>query len=140
MNQKYELKEDMIRESSAILAGLSGISVVIMQALLAINATDPAAEIALLAFAIALPMMGMLVMLNVILRRYRYASFPAYFTFAYVMGEGSAVVGVIAAFWHVSWAAGVLIVVSGLVGLGIYFAYSRQLRKDNLPAGNEPGR
>ena len=139
MTQKYELKEEMIRESNGILAGLIGISVVIMQALIAINATDPAAVIALLAFAIALPMMGMLVMLNVLLVRYRYASFPVYITVAYVMGEGSAVVGVVAAFWHVSWVAGVLIVVSGLVGLGIYFAYSRQLQKDNAPTQNENG-
>ncbi len=53
------------------------------------------------------------------------------------MGEGGAVVGVVAAFWHVSWVAGGLIVVSGLVGLGIYFAYSKQLQKDNAPDQNE---
>lgn len=139
MNQKYELQEEYLRETRAILAGLIGISVVIVQALIAINATDPAAVIALVAFAIALPMMGALVMLILVLGRYHYASYPPYFTFAYVMGEGGAVVGVVAAFWHVSWVAGALIVVSGLVGMGIYFAYSRQLRKDNPPAGNKPG-
>ena len=77
--------------------------------------------------------------MKAMVRRYRYASFPMYFTFAYVMGEGGAVVGVVAAFWHVSWVAGVLILVSGLVGLGIYFAYSRQLQKDNAPTQNENG-
>lgn len=139
MKQRYELQEEWIRQSSAILAGLIGISVVIVQALLAIHATDPPAVIALLAFAVALPMLGMLVMLNVLLAKYRYASFPGYLTFAYVVGEGSAAVGVVAAFWHVSWVAGLLIVVSSLVGLGIYFIYSRQLQKDNAGEGNEPG-
>ncbi len=139
MQPKYELKEETIRQSNAILAGLIGISVVIVQALIAIKATDPPAVIALLAFAIALPMMGMLVMLNVVLAKFRYASFPGYVTFAYFMGEGGATVGVVAAFWHVSWVAGVLIVVSGLVGLGIYFAYSKQLQKDNAPEGNKTG-
>ena len=139
MRQKYELKEETIRHSNAILAGLIGISVVIVQALIAVNATDPAAVIALLAFAIGLPMMAVLVMINVALAKSRYASFPAYVTFAYIAGEGSAAVGVVAAFWHVSWVAGVLIVVSCLAGIGIYFAYSRQLQKDNAPEGNKPG-
>ncbi len=85
----------------------------IMRALIAINATDPPAMIALLAFAIARPMMSMLVVFNVVLARYHYASFPVYFTLAYIMDEGSAVVGVVAAFWHVSRVAGMLNVVSG---------------------------
>ncbi len=137
MKQKYELKEEWIRQTAAILAGLIGISVVIVQALIAINATDPPAVIALLAFAIALPMLGTLVILLAAQAKYRYASFPGYLTFAYLMGEGGAAVGVVAAFWHVSWVAGVLIMVSGLVGLGIYFAYSKQLQKDNAPEQNE---
>ncbi len=82
MNQKYELKDETIRQSNAILAGLIGISVVIVQALIAVNTTDPAAVIAILAFAIGLPMMAVLVMLNVLLARHRYASFPAYITLA----------------------------------------------------------
>ena len=137
--QKYELLEVWLRQTGVIFAGLIGIGVVIVQALISINATDPPAMISLLAFAIALPMLGTLVILNVVQAKYRYASYPAYLTFAYILGEGSAAVGVVAAFWHVSWVAGVLVVVSGLVGLGIYFAYSKQLQKDNAPEGNEPG-
>ncbi len=139
MKQKYELQAAWIRQSNAILAGLIGISVVIVQALISVNAADPPALVALLAFAIALPMMGTLVMINVVLAQYRYASFPVYITFAYFLGEGSAAVGVVAAFWHMSWVAGVLIVVSCLVGVGIYFAYSRQLQKDNPPGSHDPG-
>ncbi len=81
--------------------------------------------------------MGSLVMLNVVLARFRYASFPGYITVAYFLGEGSAAVGVVAAFWHVSWVAGLFIMVSSLVGLGIYLAYSRQLQKDNTPEGDK---
>ncbi len=74
MKQKYELKEVVIRQTGAILAGLIGISVVIVQALIAINATDPPAVIALLAFAIALPLLGTLVVLLAVQARYRYTS------------------------------------------------------------------
>ncbi len=133
MKQKFELQEEYIRQSNLILAGLIGISVVIVQALISTRATDIPAVIAILAFAIALPMMGTLVMLNAVLARFHYASFPGYITLAYFTGEGSAAVGVVAAFWHLSWVAGVLIMASCLAGLGIYFAYSRQLQKDNAP-------
>jgi len=137
MKQKYELKEEWARQTGAIFAGLIGISVVIVQALIAIDATDPPAVIALLAFAIALPLLGTLVILNGVQAKYRYASYPVYLSFAYIVGEGSAGVGVIAAFWHVSWIAGVLIMISGLLGLAIYFAYSKRLQEDNAPAQNE---
>jgi CAAX protease family protein len=40
-------------------------------------------------------------------------------------------VGVVGAFWHVSWVAGVLLLVSAAIGLAVYLAYSRQLEKDN---------
>ncbi len=139
MNQRFELQEEWIRQSNTILAGLIGISVVILQALIAIKAQDPAARVALVAFALALPMLSVLVMLNVTLAKVRYASFPAYVTLAYVLGEGSAVVGVVAAFWHVSWVAGLLILLSSVAGIGIFFAYSRQLQKDNPAAGNGKG-
>ncbi len=139
MKRKYELQAEWIRQSNAVLAGLIGISVGIVQALIAVNAADLPALIALGAFAIALPMMSTLVMVNITLARYRYASVPAYVTLAYFLGEGTAAVGVVASFWHVSWVAGVLVVISCLVGLGIYFAYSRQLQKDNASGPNETG-
>ena len=137
MTRIYELKEEWAQQTRAIFAGLIGIGVVIVQALIGINATDPPAVIAMLAFAIALPLLGTLVMINVVQAKYKYASYPFYLTFAYIVGQSSAFVGVIAAFWHVSWIAGVLILISSLVGLAIYLAYSKQLEKDNLPAQHE---
>ncbi len=133
MDQKIEVKEEYARESAAVLAGLIGISVVIVQALIGVHATDLAAMIALIAFAIALPILAMLVILVALYNRHRYASFPLYLTIAYFLGEGGAVLGVIAAFWHLSWIAGVLVIVSGLFAVGVYFAYTRQLQKDNTP-------
>ncbi len=137
MNGKIEIKEEYTRESTAILAGLIGISVVIVQALIGAHPTDLPAKIALLAFAVALPMLGMLVILNGLYARVRYASFPLYLTLAYFLGEGGAAIGVVAAFWHLSWIAGVLILVSGLFGVGVYLAYRRQLRRDNPPGLKE---
>ncbi len=64
MHRKFEIKEEYTRESTAILAGLIGIGVVIVQALIGTHATDLPAVIALLAFAIALPILGMFVILT----------------------------------------------------------------------------
>ncbi len=57
--------------------------------------------------------------------------------FEFILGEGGAALGVVAAFWHLSWIAGVLILVSGLFGVGVYLAYTRQLQKDNAPDQKE---
>lgn len=46
--------------------------------------------------------------------------------------------GVLAAFWHVSWIAGILLAMSAIGGLIIYAIYMKQLERDNAgqPASN----
>jgi hypothetical protein len=131
MKRSIHIPRPLIEESRAFLAGLIGISVVIVQALIAIRATDLAAMIALSAFAVSLPVLGALVMVDIVMERHETASLPAYLNLAYFIGENGAAVGVVAAFWHVSWVAGLLVLVSGLFGLGVYLVYSRQLEKEN---------
>jgi len=47
-----------------------------------------------------------------------------------VISQVSAFIGVIAAFWHILWIAGVLVLVSGVVGLALYATYYRRLERD----------
>jgi len=54
---------------------------------------------------------------------HHYAAYPGYLVVAKTVAQVSAFVGVVAAFWHVLWLAGVLVLVSGIVG----FATSRHL-------------
>jgi hypothetical protein len=129
--KKYEVKEEWSRQTGAIQAGLITIGLIIVQAMIATNATDTPALISLWAFAIALPLLAVLVLLNIAQAKYKYASYPFYLTFAYIVGQSSAFVGIVSAFWHVSWVAGVLLLVSAAIGLAVYLAYSRQLEKDN---------
>jgi hypothetical protein len=51
-----------------------------------------------------------------------------------IFGEGCAFLGILAAIWHPSWGAGILLSVSGLAGSLIYAIYSRQLQSDNPEA------
>jgi hypothetical protein len=129
--KKYEIKEEYTRQSSAIQAGLITMGVIIFQALIGTGATDIPALISLWSFALAMPLLAALVMLNLRQAKYRYATYPYYLTFAYVVEEFGAFVGIVGAFWHVSWIAGVLLLVSSTVGLAVYLAYSRQQESDN---------
>ncbi|HEX8918277.1 MAG TPA: hypothetical protein VF898_07225 [Chloroflexota bacterium] len=79
--------------------------------------------ISILAFATALPFLAVMVLINHAQAGYRYVSYPGYVTLAILLGQGGAFVGVVAAFWHISWVAGLLLLVSGGVGLGIYAVY-----------------
>jgi len=63
------------------------------------------------------------VMLTQVQSLHHYASYPGYLVVAKTVAQASAFVGVVAAFWHVLWFAGVLVLVSGSVG----FATSRHL-------------
>jgi hypothetical protein len=54
----------------------------------------------------------------------------------------SAFVGVVAGFWHILWIAGVGILASGLVGVGVHSAGYWRLERDQVPTpqeGEEPG-
>jgi O-antigen/teichoic acid export membrane protein len=138
MARRYQLPRTAIQESRLLLVGLIGISVVIVQALIVIGPKDPAGVIALFAFAVSLPVLGALAIVDLVFERYRYASFPAYLNVAYFIGENGAAVGVVAAFWHVSWVAGVLVLISGAFGLTVYLFYSRRLERENASEGPAP--
>ncbi len=129
--KKYEIKEEYTREASAIQGGLITMGVIILQALIGAGASDIPALISMWSFALAMPFLAALVMLNLRQAKYRYASYPFYLTFAYFVGELGAFVGILGAFWHVSWIAGLLLLASSAVGLVIFLAYSRQQERDN---------
>ncbi len=130
--KKYEVKEEWSRQTSAIQAGLITIGLIIFQALIGIDAPDIPALISLWSFALALPLLAALMMINLTQAKYRYATYPFYLVLAYVAGQSGAFIGIVGAFWHVSWIAGVLFLVSSIVGLAVYLGYSRQQERDNL--------
>jgi hypothetical protein len=70
-------------------------------------------------------------MLTVAQESYRYASYPVYLLAARAIAQGSAAVGVVTAFWHIWMPAGIVLIVSGSVALGLYATYSRRLARDN---------
>jgi hypothetical protein len=48
---------------------------------------------------------------------------------AYWIGSVYALLGIVAAFWHISWVAGLVVLISGLVGRLVYVDYRQRLRR-----------
>jgi len=92
---------------------------------------DTAARISIVAWAVAIPLLAALGMLNVAQESYRYASYPLYLLIARGIAQASAAVGVASAFWHLWMPAGVVLIVSGVAAVALYAAYARRLENDN---------
>jgi hypothetical protein len=131
MNRKYEIKPEWIQQALVVYGGLIAIGVVILQALISAPSLDLPLQVSILSFAFAMPLLAIMVLVNHAQASYRYASYPRYLSLAIWLGQVGAFIGVFAAFWHISWIAAILLVISGLVGLVVYVAYSRQLARDN---------
>jgi hypothetical protein len=102
-----------------------GIGVVILQTFISAGARDVAALVSLVAFAIALPRLVALIILNRAQDTQRRYVRPWYLTAAMV-GQNGALIGVAAAFWRVQWLAGMVLAVSRAVGpVGSAVGYQR---------------
>lgn len=131
MNRKYEVKPGWTQQAIVVYGGLIAIGVVIIQGLLSAPSLDLPSLVSVLSFAVAIPLLATLVLINHSQVTYKYASYPFYLSLTVILGEGCAFLGILAAFWHLSWVAGILIAFCGLAGLLIYAIYSRQLQRDN---------
>jgi len=116
---------------TVVNAGLIIAGIYIVQSLLASSFEDTAARISIVAWAVAIPLLAALGMLNVAQESYRYASYPLYLLIARGIAQGGAAVGIVSAFWHVWMPAGVVLIVSGVAAVGLYAAYARRLENDN---------
>lgn len=131
MKNRYEINPEWTRQALITYGGLIGIGVIVLQALISIQSLDLASLISIVSFAVAIPLLAVMVLIYHAQTQYRYASYPWYLTLIIVLGQGGAFLGVFAAFWHVSWIAGILLATSGIGGLVIYTIYLRQMERDN---------
>src|SRR6516162_10296282 len=128
---RHLLKPEWIRAEAVVNAGLIIAGIYIVQSLLASSFVDTAARISIVAWAVAIPLLAALGLLNVSQESYRYASYPLYLLIARGIAQGSAAVGIASAFWHLWMLAGVVLIVSGVAAVALYAAYARRLENDN---------
>jgi hypothetical protein len=129
-----EAGEEAVRQLGLIYGGLIGIAVVMVQPLVAARSLDVSARISVIAFAVAIPLLAALVMVNrqETFRRRRTQSVSV--AIAQGIAQSAAFVGIVAGFWHIYWIAGVVFLAAALVGMGVHSAGWWRLEKEWDPS------
>ncbi len=108
----------MLRFYRVVVGGLVAFSLIIVQAFISAEIEDAAELISVVSFAIAIPLLVMFIFV------YSHGPFPIQTTTLasalYVGGLFIDICGLDAAFWHVSWIAGLLFIMSGLLAGAVY--------------------
>jgi hypothetical protein len=119
-------EEEWLRQSNLIYGGLLGVGILLIQPFLTADKLDMTATVCVYSFATAIPLLAALVMVNQqeAFRRRPTSSIVVALTKA--IAQTAAFVGVVAAFWHISWIAGVVLLASGMLGVAAHSAgYTR---------------
>ncbi|WP_194818277.1 hypothetical protein [Nocardia sp. XZ_19_385] len=113
-------RQSWAKQNNLMYGGLIAIGVVILQGFLTAHPLGTSARISVIAFAIALPLLAVLILLGEL--RSGDSPAPSNATDEAVKGLAmlASIIGVIAAFWHIDWVAGVAILVTGALALGVY--------------------
>lgn len=117
-----ESKEEGLRQLGVIYGGLILIGVYMVQPFLVAPSLDASANISVIAFAVAIPLLAWLILLN------RQETFRGRRATSVTVGVAQSIaqlaafVGVVAGFWHITWVAGVTFLVAGLVGMFVHSA------------------
>ncbi len=117
-----EAKEEGLRQLGVIYGGLIGVAVVMVQPFLAATKLDTSARVSVIAFAVAIPLLAALVLVNrqETFRGRRSASVSV--VVAQSVAQSAALIGIAAGFWHITWVAGVAFLVAVLVAVGVHSA------------------
>lgn len=114
--------QEWLRQNNLIYGGLIGIGVVMVQPFLAAPSLDLAAMISVVGFALAIPILGALVMLNEQEVARRKIVETRFIDAVRAAAQVCAGVGVVAGFWHISWIAGLGIIGGGIVAVAVIAA------------------
>jgi hypothetical protein len=144
LTQNPELGEEWLRQDDLIYGGLIAIAVVFVQALLPYP-LNTSAMTCVLAFAVAIPLLAALIMVNrqEQFRRRRTSSRTV--AGARAVAQGAAFLGLVAGFWHLHWIAGAVVLGSSLIAVGVHSAgftalewQPSTLDQEDPPAKQEP--
>jgi cation transport ATPase len=135
-----EQQREWIRQNNVIYGGLIAIGLVLVQPFLTATTLDWPAKICVLAFSAAIPLLAALVLVN------RQENFRRRVTGSLLVRVTQSIalllafVGVVAAFWHIMWFAGVGVLVSGFAAIGVHSAgyYRLELAAKAAAAPVEP--
>jgi hypothetical protein len=143
--QDPEVGREWLRQEDLIYGGLMAIGIVFVQALLPYP-LDTSARICVLAFAVAIPLLAALIMVNRQEQFRRRRTSSRIVAGARAVAQGAAFLGLVAGFWHLDWIAGALVVGRSLIAIGVHSAGFTALEfqpgpldHEDPPAGPHPG-
>jgi len=113
-------QEEWIRQSNLIYGGLAAAGLVVVQPFLTETSLDPSALVCVIAFAISIPLLAALLVLNWQEAFRRRASKSPFVEVAKSVAQGAAFVGITAAFWHMSMVAGIVFLAMGIVAMAVH--------------------
>jgi hypothetical protein len=113
-------QQEWIRQSNLIYGGLAGVGLVVVQPFLTEPSLDPSALVCVIAFAVSIPLLAALLVLNWQEAFRRRSSKSLFVEGAKSVAQGSAFVGIAAAFWHMSIVAGIVFLAMGLVAMAVH--------------------
>jgi cation transport ATPase len=133
------MSQEVLRQQGLIYGGLILIGVYMVEPFLTAPSLDASATISILAFAVAIPFLAALVMVNR-QEAFRGRRTPSVMvTVAQAVAQSAAFVGIVAGFWHITWVAGVTFLVAGLVAVGIHSAGFWRLEETQEPTSEDRG-
>src|SRR6266702_2237260 len=161
MDKKSLSGESPLQSFTFVAGGLITICLILTQAFISLPVLDPAAFVALLTFAVALPILTGCIFISqleeqnkkkklssreqvALNRRFKMgikAPTDERMVILFLVGECLAFGGIIAALWHASWIIGVVLLISAFVAGSIYFNYfmGRMIRMNQLGTSDTDG-
>ncbi|WP_410791610.1 hypothetical protein [Kribbella sp. C-35] len=124
------VQEEWIRQSNLMYGGLAAAGLVVVQPFLTASPLDLTATICVVAFAVAIPLLAALLVLNRQEAFRRQVTRSVLVSVAKAAAEGSAFVGLTAAFWHISTIAGITFLAVGIFAVGVHSAGYSKLEYD----------
>jgi len=138
LTQDPELGEEWLRQEDLTYGGLIAIGIVMVQALLPYP-LDTSAMTCVIAFAVAIPLLAALIMVNRQEQFRRRRTSSRIVAGAKAIAQGAAFLGLVAGFWHLHWIAGVVVLGSSLVAVGVHSAGFTALEWQSArPAQEDP--
>ena len=129
-----EQQREWIRQNNVIYGGLIATGLILVQPFLTETTLDWSARICVIAFSVAIPLLAALVLVNHQESFRRRVTDSLLVRASQSLAQGLAFTGVVAGFWHITWIAGVGILVSGVVAMMVHSAgYFRLERANRKP-------
>jgi hypothetical protein len=130
------LQEEWLRQDNLIYGGLIAGCVALMQPFLTAATLDLPATVAVVSFSVAIPLLAALLMVNQQEAFRHRRTGLRLMSITKIAGQGLAVLGVAAAFWHIIWFAGVALLASGFVAVLVHSAGFTRLEAIDKPSAS----